>query len=415
MYKVSKFVDVERQGQAIYLKNTLLDGEVEITEPYLHELDRVLSAGSEKIQSELESFLFEHKYLVEETIAESEIEQLLLMMHDTIIIGILPTMGCNFRCTYCYEDHVGKLMSEVTLEKIKQFLEREIVERNIKYVQVNWFGGEPTLCEECIYDFNRYVLNLKEKYGFSFLSGITTNGYLLNVTMFKKFYELGIENYQITLDGWKHDTFRKHVNGEKTLHKIIENLKEISSLPKQYEYIVKLRYNISHNNQEVSWYDYIKDIFGSDERFSVYINFVKDWGGESVKELELCNEHAMNNLEKQHVLYMNKIGLKNDNTSNRKIVPLKNVCYAAYPNSYIFTPDNRVLKCTVALKEVENQIGSVDAMLGVVIDEKKKNAWIDTTLEHCGGCKYIISCLHRACPRQIVVDGKSSESCVLKH
>ena len=185
MYKVSKFVDVERQGQAIYLKNTLLDGEVEITEPYLHELDRVLSAGSEKIQSELESFLFEHKYLVEETIAESEIEQLLLMMHDTIIIGILPTMGCNFRCTYCYEDHVGKLMSEVTLEKIKQFLEREIVERNIKYVQVNWFGGEPTLCEECIYDFNRYVLKLKEKYGFSFLSGITTNGYLLNVTITK--------------------------------------------------------------------------------------------------------------------------------------------------------------------------------------------------------------------------------------
>lgn len=417
MYKIAKSVRIEKvQGQnVVYLRNALLDGEVEISEPYLAELDNIVEKGAETIQSELETFLFEHKYLVEESIAESDIKQLLAVMKETLIIGILPTMGCNFRCTYCYEEHVGGSMTAVTIEKIKCFVEQEISEKKIKFVQVNWFGGEPTLCEDCIDDFNSYVMKLQEKYHFSFISGITTNGYLLDIEMFKKFYELGIENYQITLDGWQHDTFRKHVTGEKTLDKIINNLKEISSLPAEYEYVIRLRYNISEKNQDVSWYDYVKSIFGSDERFSMYINFVKDWGGERVKELELCSTQTMNNLEEQHVLYMNKIGLKNDNSKDEKLTPLAKVCYAAYPNSYIFTPDNRVLKCTVALDKVENQIGRVDETLGVVIDTEKESAWVDTTMEHCEGCEYILSCLHRACPRQIVVDKESVETCVLKH
>ncbi len=415
MYKISKSVIIKKGYEVVNLKNRLLDGEVEITEPYIQELEKIIETGTETIQSDLEKFLFEHKYLVEDRIAESEIQQLLVMMKETLIIGILPTMSCNFRCTYCYECHTSEHMTEMTLENIKYFLKREITTKNIRYVQVNWFGGEPTLCVEQICDFNRYVISLQEQYKFSFISGITTNGYLLDKEMFAKFYRLGIENYQITLDGWQHDTFRKHVTGKKTRDKIVNNLKEISSLPEEYEFVVRLRYNISENNQDMSWYDYIKEVFGADNRFTMYINFVKDWGGESAKNMELCTNQEMNDLEEKHVSYMEKIGLRNDNTREEILIPLKNVCYTAYPNSYTFTPDNRVIKCTVALDDSENQIGRVDDVLGVIVDKEKEEKWTETTLEYCGDCEYILSCLHRACPRQVVIDHQPVERCVLHH
>ena len=264
-------------------------------------------------------------------------------------------------------------------------------------------------------EFNNYIIRLKETYQFSFISGITSNGYLLNLENFKRLYAVGVENYQITLDGWKHDIFRQHINGEKTLNKIIDNLQQISQLPKEYEFVIRLRYNISENNQDTSWYDYIKEHFGLDDRFSMYINFVKDWGGESVKSVELCTTQKMEDLEKEHVLYMEKIGLKNNNSVNENLIPLKNVCYAAYPNSYVFMPNDDILKCTVALEEEENKIGKIDKNEGVVLNSEKEAVWIKTTLEYCEGCKHILSCLHRACPRQVVINKQPIYECMLHH
>lgn len=415
MYKISSCVNIDRQNDKILLVNKLLDGEVEIAIPYMDELELIIKNGTMEIKSELEIFLHEHKYLVDKNIVDDKIHQLTNVMNQTIIISILPTMSCNFRCVYCYEEHEGKKMSEKTLEHIKIFLEQEIVEKGIRYVQINWFGGEPTLCIKEICDFNRYVLSLQKKYTFSFSSGITTNGYLLDVKTFEKLYEVGIDDYQITLDGWKHDEYRKYVTGGKTLFQIMDNLREISKLPISYKYTVRLRYNISEENNELSWYDYIKENFGADGRFAMYINFVKDWGGENVKTIELCTEKLMNNLEKKHIQYMDKIGLKNFNSEKVVKLPLEKVCYASFANSYIFMPDKKVMKCTVALKEEKNKIGWVDDEKGVLIDEEQNSQWCETTTNYCGECEYILSCLHRSCPRQIVIGGQSEECCTLHH
>ena len=34
---------------------------------------------------------------------------------------LFPTEKCNFRCLYCYEDHVGEKMSSDTISSIKIF------------------------------------------------------------------------------------------------------------------------------------------------------------------------------------------------------------------------------------------------------------------------------------------------------
>ncbi len=415
MYKIGKSIEMSDTENVIWLEDKLLDGKVEITEPYLKELRELMVRGTETIESELEKFLFEHKYLLEEAEAVSEVKKLNRILEETLIFTILPTEKCNFRCIYCYENHEAENMSDTTLNHIKQFLKEELENKELRYIQINWFGGEPTLCIKQIEDFNEYVLGLKSEYGFHFSSGITTNGYLLNRELFKKLYALGISSYQITLDGWNHDNTRIHVSGEKTLAHIVENLKEISGLPEDYDFEVWLRYNISKDNQDYSWYDYMKELFGNDMRFMIYINFVRDWGGNDVKKVSLCSKKEIPEMERKHVEYMERINLRTRNSADKKFTALSNVCYAAYLNSYIFRPDNDVVKCSVALEEKENIIGHTDMEKGVVINRQQEKLWTETTIDNCGNCDYLISCLHKACPKLMVVDKMPSDGCFMPH
>ena len=60
-------------------------------------------------------------------------------------LTIAPTMACNFRCVYCFEQgHYGnKSMDKKTQESIIQFVEKQI--SNIKRLNIVWYGGEPLL------------------------------------------------------------------------------------------------------------------------------------------------------------------------------------------------------------------------------------------------------------------------------
>lgn len=72
-------------------------------------------------------------------------------------------------------------------------------------------------------------------------------------------------------------------------------------------------------------------------------------------------------------LYMKQIGLQSD---AKPATPLSKICYAAYPNSYIFQADGKIGKCTVALKDEKNCIGQVEES-GIVLNEELNNEWRD--------------------------------------
>ena len=62
---------------------------------------------------------------------------------STLSLTIAPTMACNFRCVYCFEQgHYGNhLMDETTQEHLMAFIKRHA--KGIQSLFITWFGGEP--------------------------------------------------------------------------------------------------------------------------------------------------------------------------------------------------------------------------------------------------------------------------------
>lgn len=126
---------------------------------------------------------------------------------------IMPTDDCNFRCPYCYEDHIKRNMTIEYMDKIALFVDKNI--DRFRGLKVEWFGGEPLLQLESIYYLTERLIKICNAHKKPFLSGMTTNAYLLTRDVFEKLRKLRFLGYQITLDGLAetHDKQRYLVDG----------------------------------------------------------------------------------------------------------------------------------------------------------------------------------------------------------
>ena len=112
-----------------------------------------------------------------------EIADILVQSHiarfstDTMSLTIAPTLGCNFRCPYCYEKgREYTTMSDGVAEQIIAFVGRQAP--HLSSLSVEWYGGEPLLCLDRIQSLTaglKGVLTKDCKYS----AAMVTNGYFL--------------------------------------------------------------------------------------------------------------------------------------------------------------------------------------------------------------------------------------------
>jgi len=171
---------------------------------------------------------------------------------QTFYLTIQPTLDCNFRCTYCYEEHKKLNIDASTMDKILKFTEN--ITKNVKTLRIGWFGGEPTLQFDKIIELTDKLKDICNKNSCNYKACMTTNGYLFDDKMINMLEELCIEKIQITLDGSRehHNKQRPLVNGDGTYDKIKENILKL--LDKNVH--VTLRINVSEEN-----YNNICDVF----------------------------------------------------------------------------------------------------------------------------------------------------------
>ena len=94
-------------------------------------------------------------------------------------LTICPTMGCNFDCPYCFENHRAGKMSADVQDDIVALVERMLEASGSKSVSVTWFGGESLLAPDVIESLSQRLMALVEERGGHYGAGIITNGYLL--------------------------------------------------------------------------------------------------------------------------------------------------------------------------------------------------------------------------------------------
>lgn len=165
---------------------------------------------------------------------------------DTFHIMIIVTNGCNFRCSYCVQEHESMALSDTSAEKIVSLIGCRA--KTVKRVKITWFGGEPLLQYTRIKEIMEKVIEICECNHCNVEAGIISNGYLLSQDMISELKSLHVTMLQITLDGDRisHNERRFLANGEGTYDVVLNHILMVAEagIP------LILRINVDKNNIE---------------------------------------------------------------------------------------------------------------------------------------------------------------------
>ncbi len=295
-----------------------------------------------------------------------------IMSNEYLELIILPTEQCNFRCTYCYEDFsIGK-MQRPTIDGIKNLISKRMPE--LKILKISWFGGEPLAAKDVIAEICQHIIELKSQFPkLHYESVMTTNGYHLNQAMLHKLSVLGMNDYQISLDGHDevHNQTRIRADGAGTFQKIWENLLAAKNTDLDFGIMIRIHVTPDNIASLPILINRINLNFRNDPRFRLFFKAIEDLGGPNSKSFNvLKGKDKQTILNELYTLVDPKILI--EKIENKKPY----ICYAAQGNSFVIRANGKLGKCTVALNDMRNDIGHLSADGHFMIDNKKFQPWV---------------------------------------
>lgn len=197
--------------------------------------------------------------------------------YDEYTLMIVPTFDCNLRCWYCYQDHRSQNMSEETVLRVKRHIRKYLLEHSVKRFHIQWFGGEPLLKFNILYDISTYAKGVCEELGVKMDCNITTNSLLLDDRKIDCLYDCNVKFFQIAIDGCKEEhNAVKYTPNVDTFSTALNNIaKIIKRMPDTY---CILRINLSqrmHNLEKIICQ--IDEIIPIEWRHKVCVDFQKVW------------------------------------------------------------------------------------------------------------------------------------------
>ena len=322
--------------------------------------------------------------------------------NDHLQLILFPTEECNFRCVYCYENfQLGRMHPDV-----QQGVRRLVQKRapGLKTLEIGWFGGEPLTAYDIVLDLTLYFKQIAKQHDVLLLQHMTTNGYLLTPDRFVELHELGLRNYQITLDGDEKEHDRKRIGKEgfRTFEAIWNNLMLMKN--SHLDFVVTIRVNIDQENLTgiPEFIERLAATFAGDRRFRLHLHKVGRWGGASDASLKIFDDERT-------LLRLYRLARDANLQLDLDMKPGSKVCYAALPYSFVVRADGRINKCTVALSEAENQVGRLLADGSLLLNNERLRPWIlDGSLTDpvCQTCAIRPLCEGNACPWVRIRDGR---------
>gem|GEM_PF-2085803 len=329
---------------------------------------------------------------------ERMISEQLEANHDPTLLRltVVPTLNCNFSCSYCYQQHSGqRRMNDSVYGAIFRCIRRKIVQ-GVRDVRIMLFGGEPLMLARhwmpWLGQWRRHCLEA----GVQFSAKATTNGYLLrDPAVTNQVLTSGCTNFQITLDGTQvlHNLTRPSRRGRATYMAVVAGLRNLAAHPDMTSCTIR----INHSRATVAptaMHAFLQDVVeitGKDDRFRIDHQRAADLGGTVLQELPYDEFAAMLPSLKR---LTHESGLK----PVRDSYPGDRACYASSRNSLVVMPDGRLAKCTVAFNDSRNHVGYLREDGSVVLNEKLEK-WVTPSLaQKCLSCVHMPQCRGGACP-----------------
>lgn len=323
---------------------------------------------------------------------ENEVEQLIEMWrkqdnspaHFSMIIN--PTLNCNLRCWYCYENHDKMpMMSADMVKAIQKLIKRKIENPEHKSLNVSFFGGEPLLgFKAVVRPLLDYASDLCKSKGITLTSGFTTNGTLLNDDVLDFLESIHISHsttFQISLDGnrERHDCTRIGTNRLPTYDVIIKNIKRTAL--RESNVSVRLNYTIDNI---LSFVDVLEDFrdFPEEAKKFLGFNFQQIWQDQE------RNPHPHSRVED----VMSTFKEEGFNVDMDKIYH-RFCCYADRENNVVINYDGGLFKCTARDFTIENREGLLSADGNLEWNERfYKRMCIKYANPACLNCKILPLC-----------------------
>jgi len=273
--------------------------------------------------------------------------------YDTsnLILSICPTLGCNFRCPYCFENdqHVVKKMGEEVINQIISFIKSF---KKAKDLSICWYGGEPTMVFDIIKKITEKVKKLDITYK---EASIITNGYLLNEEKVNELNDLNIKSVQVTIDGLKdaHNSRRFLTGGRPTYDKILTNIEKLMN--STYNGSCSIRVNIDRSNLTgyLKLREHLLNKFKG-KKVTVYSGRVETFGNSSCNS---CNLNANEWTDFTIDLFHN-----NGISPGEHVYPdsnIENLCSANTQNSFVIGQDGELYKCWEDVGRKDMVVGDI--------------------------------------------------------
>lgn len=307
------------------------------------------------VHSDLYKELLNNQMIVDDNIDESDSVIKSWELHDCskekFSIVINPTLDCNLRCWYCYEEHNEKsIMNGEILASLQKLIISKLECEELKTIHLHFFGGEPLLAfHEVMEPILMYAKDNCARYTKTMEVGITTNGTLFTDDVILRLSELcnpSIVNLQITIDGNRrlHNAIRRTKDGIPTFDTIINNIKKCAKIG----FNVHVRFNYTHRNIN-SLAEISHEFLNAEEDWLRHISFSfhKVWQEPTSKQIE----QEVTNIEQ---LYREKCLKVMDNPRYQKYR-----CYADKSNHIVVNYNGDLYKCTARDFTKENREGVI--------------------------------------------------------
>ena len=322
-------------------------------------------------------------------------------------LTIVPTLDCNFRCTYCFSYARRERMSAQVQQALMRFVEEKLTQAD--GLSVAWYGGEPTLCLDLIESMSAQLRSLCEGYGVKYLpSDIVTNGYLLTKKAAQRLKAAGITDVQVTLDGDRdiHNQRRPLRGGHGTFDHILDNVAAARSILN-----IQIRINIDRSNAGTA-------VAALDALVDHGLQGMPAYFGHVQPFTEACSGIASDCLSNQEFGELNlaltrQAIARGFSCLHYPHLQLGGVCGADHENSYLIAPDGLLFKCWAqASLGADHAIGSLlDDQVTPVQKENLERYldWEPMQDSACRDCRVLPICMG-GCP-YLRVHGAPGTNC----
>ena len=344
------------------------------------------------IVSEYVETLIQEGYLIERGIDEMDLlftRSLVGRTAREIILSIMLTLRCNFRCWYCFEPHPLVDMSESVEKSILAYISKNAGKTDA--IRTDWYGGEPLIRWKQLQRMNTEIARIADATGVPYFTAITTNGYLLTPVKLDYFAKFNVEQFQITLDGGPitHNRSRILSDGRPTFNRILQNMADTVERGMH----VSLRVNMHREMLDIdilALYD-ILDARGLKNRVSIILRPALSG------QVNPCEERVMGMQEFATAM------MRISNIAARKgwiVFPPANTiqassfCVVDCTGQFIIDPWGNLYKCGEQFTP-EERVGKILEDGTAEIDMPRWSSWVGKNPLHfaeCRECQWLPLC-----------------------